>query len=186
MISKPEGIELTWDLNRGDGILGYSVDRKTGSSDWIPIQPLHVPVIGENRLFDSLASSYAGAQISYRVRAILNGGTYAELEGHATTQFLPDAPGVTQLNAPYPNPVPRGAPATIAFTLEESNPTEVQVFSANGRLVKTLASDRLGPGSIALAWDGTDSRGERVASGVYFVHLTSGSFESTQRLVLVP
>ena len=37
----------------------------------------------------------------------------------------------------------------------------------------------------AAHWDGRDSRGERVASGMYFYTIYSGEFAATRRMVIV-
>jgi len=45
----------------------------------------------------------------------------------------------------------------------------VAIWSDEGRLVRVLTQARQGNGALRLAWDGRDSRGRQVCSGVYFV-----------------
>jgi hypothetical protein len=62
-------------------------------------------------------------------------------------------------------------------------PGRVEVFDARGRRLKVLLDRPLTAGPNELFWDGTDDAGERVPSGVYFVHVTAGAQRSTHKLV---
>jgi hypothetical protein len=55
---------------------------------------------------------------------------------------------------------------------------EARVYDNNGRLVRTLT------GTGRWTWDGRDAQGLRVAPGVYFCRVTSGSAEAGTKLVL--
>jgi len=50
----------------------------------------------------------------------------------------------------------------------------LSVYDAAGRLVRTLVEEPLSAGRHVIEWDGTDNRGGRVASGVYFYALSDG------------
>lgn len=84
----------------------------------------------------------------------------------------------------YPNPS-RGE-ATIAYSLRQSAHVSLQIVNAQGQLVRTLvdytqpAADR-----HEIVWDGTNERGERVGSGVYFSHLSAEGVSETRRIVIV-
>jgi flagellar hook assembly protein FlgD len=52
--------------------------------------------------------------------------------------------------------------------------TDVAVFDASGRLVRSLASGVFPAGIRSVTWDGRDDRGERASAGVYFVRLAWG------------
>ena len=68
-----------------------------------------------------------------------------------------------------PNPF---NPATlISFSLAASGPMEIGVYSLDGRRVKILESGSREAGVHSVRWDGTDSRGVSVASGLYVVRL---------------
>lgn len=93
-----------------------------------------------------------------------------------------DAPALLadRLHA-YPG-VSRAA-STVRFTLPESGETLLQVFSADGRLVRTLAHGVLAAGPHTLNWDGTNSQGARVPAGVYSYRLQSGATNLQQKTV---
>jgi flagellar hook assembly protein FlgD len=51
--------------------------------------------------------------------------------------------------------------------------------------VKTLVDTRLPAGEHFVPWDGTDERGNRVASGVYFVSAEAGADRASRKVVLL-
>jgi hypothetical protein len=50
--------------------------------------------------------------------------------------------------------------------------------------VKTLVEGETKPGRYVTAWDGTDRRGRRVASGVYFCALEADKTRLNRKVVL--
>jgi hypothetical protein len=87
------------------------------------------------------------------------------------------------LEAPYPNPF---NPATaVRFHLASAARARLDVFDVRGRLVRTLADGQLSAGWQEATWDGRGADGSAVASGVYFVRLSSGGETRTQRFVVV-
>ena len=61
-----------------------------------------------------------------------------------------------------------GSPATVNFNLAgAANQVAVSVQDASGATVKTLTGGAMGAGAGCLAWDGTNSAGTALASGVY-------------------
>jgi len=85
-------------------------------------------------------------------------------------------------NAPNPfNPVTR-----IRYDVPSSGgDVRIEVFDATGRLVRTLVNGFEPAGRRAVAWDGTDSGGRALASGVYFCRMRAASFDETRKLTLL-
>jgi flagellar hook capping protein FlgD/putative Ig domain-containing protein len=68
-----------------------------------------------------------------------------------------------------PNPL---NPATkITFTLSQAGRVRVAVYDIQGRLVSKLLDENRVAGEHTLSWDGSNSRNQRVASGVYFFRI---------------
>ena len=61
----------------------------------------------------------------------------------------------------------------------------VQIFDARGRHVRAIVEEVLNPGSHNLTWNSRDSAGRRVASGVYFLKLSSKQRTATKKIVLM-
>ncbi len=86
--------------------------------------------------------------------------------------------------ASYPNPF--SARTEIAFTLDTTAPVTLRIFNPLGQLVRTLADGNVsGPGTFGYQWDGTDSGGAQVGSGVYYFVLDAGTRRVTGSLARV-
>ena len=61
----------------------------------------------------------------------------------------------------------------------------LRIYDAAGRLVRVLVEGARPAGNYAELWDGRDSRGRAVASGIYFYRLSAGSFSETRKMALL-
>jgi len=83
----------------------------------------------------------------------------------------------------HPNPF--NPTTTITFLLPEPTAANLSVYNIEGKLVAELADGRLSAGVKSYSWDGRDSGGNSVASGVYFYRLTAGDQMLTRKMVLL-
>jgi hypothetical protein len=97
-------------------------------------------------------------------------------EGDAPADF-----GLFQ-NAPNPfNPT-----TTITYQAPvDAGHVEIAVYDAAGRRVATLHSGRCAPGTHRIVWAGLDDRGNRVASGTYFVRMSAPGYIATRKMTLL-
>lgn len=82
-------------------------------------------------------------------------------------------------------PNPFNPATTIRFSLAAESAVRLDVFDVTGRLVRTLADGRLAAGAHAVAWDGRDRRGGRVASGIYLYRLITPAERAERKMVLL-
>jgi hypothetical protein len=75
----------------------------------------------------------------------------------------------------------------ISYSIGDSDPSfvDLRIFDVSGREIKTLVSGEKSPGQYEATWDCSDASGVRCPSGVYFVRMTSPSFNASRRVVLV-
>jgi len=92
-------------------------------------------------------------------------------------------PVIERLFQNRPNPFPQAT--TITYSLGAPGPVTVAVYDIRGALVRTLASGQGAAGRHRVLWDGTDVRGHRVASGVYFCRLSTEGRTEAKRMVLL-
>jgi M6 family metalloprotease-like protein len=83
----------------------------------------------------------------------------------------------------YPNPF--NPATTIKFSLAEARGVKVAIYNVDGALVRVLVDQSMGAGEHTVGWNGTDSQGRSVASGVYFARMVSGDFAMTRKMVLM-
>ena len=83
----------------------------------------------------------------------------------------------------YPNPFnPR---TTIEYSLVKSTKVRLEIIDPRGRLVRSLVDEEQSAGVQEAVWDGSDSNGRSVPSGVYFYRLRADELDETRRMVLV-
>ena len=83
----------------------------------------------------------------------------------------------------YPNPF--NPTTTIRFELPQDAPVNLCIYNLKGQRVKELVDTTLRIGQHQALWDGTDSRGIHVASGVYYCRLTAGKDSETRKMMLI-
>lgn len=83
-----------------------------------------------------------------------------------------------------PNPFSRTT--DVAFCVPEAGQrVRISVYDLAGRLTQTLCDTEYDAGIHTVTWDGRNSRGERVASGVYFFEVTAPGFRDRGKMMLL-
>ncbi len=96
-------------------------------------------------------------------------------------------PKETALLANYPNPF---NPETwIPYQLATPADVSISIYAADGKLIRQLDLGHQSVGmyhhrSRAAHWDGKNTQGEPVASGVYFYTFTAGDFTTTRKMLI--
>lgn len=81
-----------------------------------------------------------------------------------------------KLHQNYPNPF--NPNTTIEFSLIKASSTKLSLYDVLGRQVKILVNEFLEPGSYSFNY-----KAEGISSGIYFVKIESGNYQSTIKLV---
>jgi hypothetical protein len=92
-------------------------------------------------------------------------------------------PAVTLLMPSMPNPFRQSS--TMAFSVAHAGPVELDLYSVDGRCVRTLVHEYREPGEYHAAWDGRDNGGHTLASGVYYERLQTVDGPRTQVVTYV-
>jgi hypothetical protein len=83
----------------------------------------------------------------------------------------------------YPNPF--NPTTTISYSIADPSYVQLRVYNVRGQLVKTLVDEDQVPNVYRRIWDGRNSSGDSVASGIYFYRLIVGDFAATKKMVLI-
>lgn len=82
-------------------------------------------------------------------------------------------------------PNPFNPSTTIRFTAPTRGPVSVKVYNVRGELVTTLHEGEVDPGQHAVEWNGRDSRGAQVGSGIYLYAVEGFGERVTRKMALV-
>jgi len=94
-------------------------------------------------------------------------------------------PTAFALNQNYPNPF---NPEThIAFDIPASwtAPVTLRIFNMQGQLIQTLVDGVMAPGRHEVVWNGRDTSGQPVATGMYFYQILSGEVKAVKKMQIV-
>jgi hypothetical protein len=94
-----------------------------------------------------------------------------------------DVPNTFALRQCSPNPF--SVSTVIGFDLPHATSVSIRVYDTEGRAVTTLTEGLWPSGRHSASWDGADEAGKRVSPGIYFVHMKSGEYKATSKLLMV-
>ncbi|MBN1154639.1 T9SS type A sorting domain-containing protein [candidate division KSB1 bacterium] len=83
----------------------------------------------------------------------------------------------------YPNPF---NPSTlINFDLKSQGDIQLSIYNVKGELVRNLAKGVYRAGSYSVIWDGCDSKGDIMPSGIYIYMLHTGNRLESRKMTLI-
>jgi hypothetical protein len=83
----------------------------------------------------------------------------------------------------YPNPF--NPSVKIQYSLPRRGELTIKIYNLRGKLVRTLIDEVVVAGENFVMWDGTDGRGQAVASGAYFYEAVAAETRHVEKLMLV-
>ena len=83
----------------------------------------------------------------------------------------------------YPNPF--NPCTTIRYKIQKRAEVLIKVFDVSGKEIITLVNGVEDPGEKSVQWQGMDSNGNPVTSGVYIYQITAGSHAEAKKMILV-
>lgn len=185
-------VQLTWISQTETNLMGYNVYRS--NSDNLSSATQICPMIeGTNT---SQAQTYV-----YVDKDLVEDGTYyywlqnVDLDGsnafHGPVSAVfsitgnggtPPIPTATQLDNAYPNPF--NPNTTIRYQLEGAGKVKIEIYNTRGQLVRSFEKGHDAAGHYGIVWDGRDSSGRELPSGVYLYKMSCGKYSSSKKMVL--
>lgn len=93
-----------------------------------------------------------------------------------------------ELKQNYPNPFGKSSRSNstkIAFNLKSLGLAELVIYNIKGQKVKSLLKSQLEAGDHFINWNGQDSSGNAVASGVYFYKLNFAGATISKKMIFL-
>lgn len=185
-------VQLTWVSQTETNVLGYNVYR-SDSDDLNYALKISDLIEGTNT---STAQTYIyvdeeleqDGTYYYWLQSVDIDGT-ASYHGPASVVFSPGGqtgtppiPLVTRLDNAYPNPF--NPDTTIRYQLENPDKVKIDIYNLKGQIVRSFEQSHAAAGYYGVNWDGCDSSGKALPSGVYLYKMSSGSYKCAKKLVL--
>lgn len=115
------------------------------------------------------------------------GSKYIELSIYNTNvddNVIDNLPQKFTLSQNYPNPF--NSETVISYSIYKQSHVTIKIFSATGRLVKTLIQNSSHkPGQYNIHWNGYDEQEKPVSSGVYIYQLQAGDIRLNRKMILL-
>jgi hypothetical protein len=100
-----------------------------------------------------------------------------------------NGPEYFQVYQNYPNPF--NPSTTIAYSLPEKSSVEIKIFDVQGREIKSFIIGAQSAGYQRVVWNGTNSQGSSLSSGVYIYRVRASSlaagktFDKSAKMMLL-
>lgn len=186
-------VNLSWQTSSELDNAGFHLYRRQGEGgEYVRITPEMIPGAGQSNTTQTYHYQdvlRASGTYYYRLESISTNG-HRVVRGVVKVHFtLPygeppalNIPKTTNLFKNYPNPFNPGT--HITFDLSKQEHVRLEVFNLLGQRVKVLADEHLSPGHYRYYWDGTNSEGKPMQSGIYFYRLKTESYQKVYKMML--
>ncbi len=173
--------ELPGEMTFGEGnflnLIWENMEHQIPASENRVVAELKFEII-ENFADRSKISLFAGEIVDY------NGRAYAikYSDGSVGSDGKVMVPTRFSLRQNYPNPF--NPVTTIELSLPKVSDYTLDIYNIIGQLVRKI-SGTAGAGIVHIVWDGKNSEGENVASGIYLYRATAGEFVASRKMLLL-
>lgn len=175
---------LNWDASPAEDLRYYAVYRSEISGSYASEAYAYTTDLSftdEDAVF--------GTTYYYMITATdfaLNEGERSNEASWATSVDRNNGKGIPDdfaLGQNYPNPF---NPTThISYQLPTNAHVTIAVFNTNGQEIKTLVDKDMNTGYHNAVWNGTNSAGEKVSSGLYIYKIKAGVFTDIKKMMLL-
>jgi hypothetical protein len=177
---RPYGVaaELSWRIDADEPVSGFRLYRSSGGRPTVAVPSTSGLLSPETRSYiDNDVTP--GLSYRYSLRAVLPDGS--EMSSREIEVTVPGRSTRLLQNTPNPfNPV-----TTISFVLAERQRVTLRVYSPDGKLVTTLVDGVFPAGAGEVTWNGTNSSGDPVGTGIYFYRLKAGKTTISRKMILL-
>jgi len=106
-----------------------------------------------------------------------------ETNKDSTQNFQNNLPANYSLFKNYPNPF--NSTTTLKYALKEKTKVTIKIYNIIGKEIITIVNETQPAGYQSVTWNGTDSYGNPVPSGIYIYRMVAGNFTKSYKMVLI-
>ena len=189
-------------LHAGDNIITFGLANESGTvvksikiisdiekfPNWLRVKESLIPVdfmsgALELSLQINVDQGHEGEVVSLPLILIGDNGHRWYVEPFATIEVRKITKN--ELLPNFPNPFNPDTTINYRLAGNTNQETKLVIYNAIGQEIRTLVQKVQPAGEYVVHWDGTDNLGQKVSSGIYMYHLTSGDFSQTRRMMLL-
>ena len=171
------GVTVKWTVSSDAELLRYSVWQSVGTRE--DYRTIMVSIEQKGNSF-SFTDEIFLTGIAYTYRIEYRSGNRSYLLFTTEPVYIP--PEKHPQVQSHPNPF--NPSTTISYELPARGHVRLDIYDAAGRRIVRLVGAVQDEGVHRIVWDGRDSNGSQVASGIYFSRLIAGGSTVTRKMVL--
>jgi hypothetical protein len=187
-------VKLEWVSESESNLLGYYVNRSKVSE--LSTSTMISEQISATNTSTQQSYTFEDSEISesgqyyYWLQSIEMDGTVnyhgpisilVSLDGGDTE--TPEITFVTCLKSIYPNPF--NPSTTISYQLDTPQTVNFDIYNVRGQILRTLKLTHSAPGIYSVAFDGKDNYDTYISSGIYYLKMKAGRFQTIQKMLLI-
>jgi len=188
------GVQLKWTTESEIENLGFILERKTWSTDWLEIISYKTDsrLLGQGSISSSTDYEYldvfvrSNTTYEYRLADIDYNGVvtyHSTREVKAGQISQPSIINEFTVLPAYPNPF--NPSVTIRYGLDIDSYVTVEIYDITGKLISAIIRTEQSQGWHSVVWNGTIQNGEQAPTGQYISKITSDNKVKTTKLMLL-
>jgi hypothetical protein len=177
-------IKISWSTFTETENMGFHIFRsESEDGQYEKITQVLIPGAGNSeneKTYEYMdETAIAGKTYHYRLADYsIRGG----VRMHKPVKVFVEIPSEYSLEQNYPNPF--NPETRINFSTKEAGRVRLKIYNMQGQVVSTLVNRHSKPGSYNMSWNGTNSQGLLVPSGVYYYELSINGFKASRKMTL--
>lgn len=191
VISHQNYVRLDWVTQTESGALGYYLHRHV--SDQLGSAMIVSPLIAatntsQQQIYSFTDSETESGNLYYYWLQSLDMDGWTEYYGpiHISTpesgNGTPNIPLVTEVKQAYPNPF--NPVTTIDYSIHGPSRITFEVYNIRGQIIRSYVAQHASPGHYKYVFDGRDSGGRALASGVYYYRFRAGDYSAVRKMLI--
>jgi|GEM_PF-2413280 len=164
---------------------GFNVYRGTDEGS----MSLHATMAADEFAMRDTTDMNVGTTYYYAVAAVYNVGEAPMSDTVSVTHTIvsvEDGLGIPQefaLQQNYPNPF--NPTTSIKYQLPQASTVQIVIYNMLGQRIRTLVNESQEAGYYEAVWDGRNTAGLKVSSGMYFYRIKAGNFTKTHKMMML-